>query len=53
MTLVAVRPRAAALLIGLECSRARDSTWMYLISFVTTRIGVELAAVQENYPIVL
>ena len=40
-----VRPRAAGLLIGIECSRVRDSTWMYLTSFVTTRIGVELAAV--------
>ena len=45
-----VRPRTAGLLIGIECSRVRDSTLMYLISFVTTRIGVELAVVQENYP---
>ena len=48
-----VRPGAAGLLIGIECSRVRDSSWMYLTSFVTTRIGVVLAAVQENYPIVL
>jgi len=41
------------LLTGIECSRVRDSSWMYLISFVTTLIGVVLAAVQENYPIVL
>ena len=36
------------LLIGIECSRVRDSLWMYLISFVTTRIDVELAAVQKK-----
>ena len=41
------------LLIGIECSRVRDSSWIYLTSFVTTRIGIELAAVQGNYPIVL
>ena len=46
-----VRPRAAGLLTGIECSRVRDSTWMYLTSLVTTRVGVELAAVQGNYPI--
>ena len=45
-----VRPGAAGLLIGIECSRLRDSSWMYHTSLVTTRIGVELAAVQENYP---
>ena len=45
-----VRPGATGLLIGIECSIVRDSTWMYLIYFVSTRIGVELAAVQENYP---
>ena len=48
-----VRPGAAGLLIGLECSRVRDITWMYLTSLVTTRIGVELAVVQGNYPTVL
>ena len=48
-----VRPRTAGLLIGIECSRVRDNSWMYLISFVTTLIGVILAAVQGNYPIVL
>ena len=31
-----VRPGAAGLLIGIEVSRARDSSWMYLISLVTT-----------------
>jgi hypothetical protein len=36
--------------MGIECSRVRDIAWMYLASFVTTRIGVELAAVQGNYP---
>ena len=45
-----VRPGAAGLLIGIECSRVRDSLWMYLISFVTTRIGVELAVVQRKLP---
>ena len=41
-------PGAAGLLIGIECYRVRDSAWMYLTSFVTTRIGTELAAVQSN-----
>ena len=40
-----VRPGAAGLLIGIECSRVRDSSWMYLTSIETTRIGVALAAV--------
>ena len=48
-----IRPRAVGLLIGIECSRVRDSTWMYLTSLVTTRIGVELAAVQGNYSTML
>ena len=48
-----VRSGAAGLLIGIECSRVRDRSCMYLISFVTIRIDVELAAVQGNYPIVL
>ena len=41
---------AAGLLIDIECSRVRDSLWMYLTSFVNTRIGVELAAVQRKLP---
>jgi hypothetical protein len=45
-----VRPRAAGLLIGIECSRVRDSSWMYLTSLVTARIGIELAAVQRKLP---
>ena len=45
-----VRPGAVGLLIGIECSRVRDSLWMYLTSSVTTRIGVELAAVQRKLP---
>ena len=45
-----VRPGAAGLLIGIECFRIRDSTWMYLTSLVTTRIGIELAAVQRKLP---
>ena len=43
-----VRPGAVGLLIGIEYSRVRDSLWMYLTSFVNTRIGVELAAVQKK-----
>ena len=45
-----VRPGTAGLLIDIECSRVRNSTWMYLTSFVTTRIGVGLAAVQRKLP---
>ena len=52
--LLSIRTRAAGLLIGIEYSRViRDSAWMYLTSFVTTQIDVELAAVQGNYPTVL
>ena len=47
---VLVRPGAAGLLIGLEYCRVRDSLWMHLTSFVTTRIGIELAAVQRKLP---
>ena len=43
-----VRPGTAGLLIDIECSRVRDSSWMYLTSFVTIRIGIELAAVQRK-----
>ena len=45
-----IRPGTAGLLIGIECSRVRDSSWMYLTSLVTIRIGVELAAVQRKLP---
>ena len=45
-----VRPGVAGLLIGIECSRVRDSAWIYLTSFITTRIAVELVVVQGNYP---
>src|SRR6185437_7229312 len=38
------------LLIDIEYSRVRDSSWMYLTSFVTTRIGIELATVQRKLP---
>ena len=31
-----VRPGIAGLLIDIECSRVRDSSWMYLTSLVTT-----------------
>ena len=40
-------------LIGIDCSKVRDSAWMYLTSLVTTRKGIGLVAVQGNYPIVL
>ena len=43
-----VRPEAAGLFIGIECSKIRDSSWIYLISLITTRIGIELAAVQRK-----
>ena len=43
-----IRPGAAGLLADIECSRVRDSSWMYLTSFVTTRIGIELATVQRK-----
>ena len=43
-----IRPGTAGLLIGIECSRVRDSSWMYLTSLVTTQIGVELAAVRRK-----
>ena len=48
-----VRPGATRLLIEIEYSRVRDRSWMYPTSLVTTRIGIELAAVQGNYPTVL
>jgi len=47
---VCVKPGTAGLLIDIECSRVRDGSWMYLISLVTARIGVELAAVQRKLP---
>ena len=47
---ILVKPGAAGLLIGIECSRVRDSSWMYRTSLVTTRIGVKLAAVQRKVP---
>ena len=49
MNSVGVRPGTVGLLIDIECSRVRDSSWMYL-SFLTTRIGIELAAVQRKLP---
>ena len=45
-----VRHGTAGLLIDIECCRVRDSSWMYLTSLVTTRIGIELAAVQRKLP---
>ena len=45
-----IRPGTAGLLTGIECSRVRDSSWMYLTSFVITRIGIELAAIQRKLP---
>ena len=46
----AVRPGAAGLLIDIEYSRIRDSSWIYLTSLVTTRIDIVLAAVQKKLP---
>ena len=46
----AIRPGTAGLLIGIECFRVRDSSWMYLTSFVITRIGIELLAIQRKLP---
>ena len=48
--MASIRPGAAGLLIHIECSRVRDSSWMYLTSFITTRVGVELVAVQRKLP---
>ena len=45
-----VRVGATGLLIGIECSRVRDCSWMYLTSLITTRIGVELTAVRRKLP---
>ena len=39
------RPGTAGLPTGIECSRVGDSTWICPTSFVSTRIGVELADV--------
>ena len=48
-----VRPGAVGLLTGVEYSRVRDSAWVCLISFVTTRTTVKLVDVQGNYPTTL
>ena len=45
-----VRPGTVGLLIDIECSRVWDSSLMYLTSFVTTQIDIELAAVQRKLP---
>ena len=45
---VSVRPGTAGLLIDIEYSRVRDSSWIYLTSFVTTLIDIELATVQRK-----
>ena len=45
-----IRPGTAGLFIDIECSKVRDSSWMYLTSFVTIRIDIELAAVQRKLP---
>ena len=44
----AIRPRAAGLHIGIECSGVRDSSWMYFTSLIIIRMGVGLAAVQRK-----
>ena len=38
------------LLIDIEYARVREGLWMYLTSFVTTRRGIELDAVQRKLP---
>ena len=48
--LESVRPGAAGLLTGIECSRVRDGSWMYLTYFVTTRIGVETSCSTRKLP---
>jgi len=48
-----VKPGAAGLLTGVEWSTVRNRAWMYLPSFVTSRIGVELVVVQGNYSVQL
>jgi len=45
-----VRPGIAELLKGVEYSRVRGMTWITPYPFVTTRIAVEPAGVQGNYP---
>ena len=45
-----VRPVAVGLFIGIEYSRVRDSSWMYLTSLVTIQISVGLVAVQRKLP---
>ena len=45
-----VRPGAAGLLTGVEYSRVRDSSWMDLTSFVTTRIGVKTSCSTRKLP---
>ena len=50
MNSVGVRPGTVGLLIDIECFRVRDRSWMYLTSLVTTRIVIELAAVQRKLP---
>lgn len=44
-----VRPGAAELLIGVECSRIRDSTWHVRYPLVTTRTKIELVDILGNY----
>ena len=41
---------AAGLLIDIEYSRLRDNESIYLTSFVTTRIDIELVVIQGKYP---
>ena len=45
---MSVRPGTAGLLIDIECSRVRDSSWMYLTSFVTIRIGIEGYRIRDS-----
>ena len=47
---LSVRSGTAGLLINVEYSKIRNNSWMYLTSFVITRISIELAAVQRKLP---
>ena len=48
-----VRPGAAGLLIGIECSRIRGGTWTIYYPLVTNRSELGLVGTEENYSTVL
>jgi len=45
-----VRPGAAGLLTGVECSRIRYSAWICLTAYVTTRTAVGVVGRKGIYP---